>query len=476
MPNEKTNLYEKVISNGYCIGCGACASLENSAFEVHIDEYGLLGAKDMLPTQSNCDSIDYTKVCPFSEKSLNEDQLAAKLFPGSTHKSGKLGNYEACYGGHVNEGSYRKNGTSGGIVKWIGVKLLEANEIDYFIQIYPAKTNGTTADNLFEYHIVSSIEEISRGSKAAYYPVSMQNVLRQIRKTPGRYAITTVPCYSKAIRLLQENDKVFAERVKFTIGIICGGMKSANYAKFIAMQYPIEPSNLLGIDFRKKDLTTPANHQSSEITFIKNATNTVEKTSKSNSEICGLDYGMGLFKPKACDYCDDVVAETADISVGDAWLPEFTKDAKGDSVVVIRNKNIAALVESAMKEGLVDFKKLSERDVIASQAAGFRHRREGLSVRIENKIKSDSWVPPKRNSVLNLNQRKVSEKRRKIYKLREKISTESHSVFHAALKNKDFEIFRSWLEPIILEYKTANKPTLLEKIIKKITRDRLGKR
>ena len=32
------------------------------------------------------------------------------------------------------------------------------------------------------------------------------------------------------------------------------------------------------------------------------------------------DWGMGIFKLGACDYCDDIVGETADISFGDAWL------------------------------------------------------------------------------------------------------------------------------------------------------------
>lgn len=40
---------------------------------------------------------------------------------------------------------------------------------------------------------------------------------------------------------------------------------------------------------------------------------------------------------KACDFCDDVFAETADIALGDAWLPEYVQDGNGTNVVVTRN-------------------------------------------------------------------------------------------------------------------------------------------
>ena len=36
----------------------------------------------------------------------------------------------------------------------------------------------------------------------------------------------------------------------------------------------------------------------------------------------------------ACEFCDDVVGETADMSVGDAWLPGYVSDWRGTSVVV----------------------------------------------------------------------------------------------------------------------------------------------
>ena len=38
------------------------------------------------------------------------------------------------------------------------------------------------------------------------------------------------------------------------------------------------------------------------------------------------DWGAGFFQNPACDACDDVVAETADMSFGDAWVEPYASD------------------------------------------------------------------------------------------------------------------------------------------------------
>ena len=41
-----------------------------------------------------------------------------------------------------------------------------------------------------------------------------------------------------------------------------------------------------------------------------------------------IRWEYGYFKYKACDFCDDIFAECADITVGDAWLSRYKKDGK----------------------------------------------------------------------------------------------------------------------------------------------------
>jgi len=46
-----------------------------------------------------------------------------------------------------------------------------------------------------------------------------------------------------------------------------------------------------------------------------------------------------------------VFAETADVVLGDAWLPEYVQDSDGTNVVVTRNQDIRQLIVKARTEG-----------------------------------------------------------------------------------------------------------------------------
>src|SRR5699024_8759391 len=93
----------------------------------------------------------------------------------------------------------------------------------------------------------------------------------------------------------------------------------------------VEPEQLEAIDFRVKS-EERSDRYSVSVTGHDGTTRTAPTT-----DLTVTDWGMGFFKYTACDYCDDVLAETADISFGDAWLPEFTPDPQGDNIVVARS-------------------------------------------------------------------------------------------------------------------------------------------
>ena len=48
--------------------------------------------------------------------------------------------------------------------------------------------------------------------------------------------------------------------------------------------------------------------------------------------------GSDYFTPDGCNVCSDHLAELADISFGDAWLPEFEVDKLGTSIAISRTK------------------------------------------------------------------------------------------------------------------------------------------
>ena len=58
----------------------------------------------------------FAEICPFSPDARDEDVIAAARFPVAPHHDARIGRFEACYVGHVEEGEYRAGGSSGGMV------------------------------------------------------------------------------------------------------------------------------------------------------------------------------------------------------------------------------------------------------------------------------------------------------------------------------------------------------------------------
>ena len=368
---------KKVITGNYCIGCGACTVCSPSAYEMVFDHEGKYQARETNTVESDVSQhSDTAQVCPFSNKSQNEDMLGAQLF--STINDIKhdeyLGYYVKTYAGSVATSDYRQKGSSGGFGTWLASKMLEKGIVDYVIHVRPSSTDSV----LFSYAISSSSSKVSEGAKSKYYPVEMSSVISHVRKNPGKYLFIGVPCFIKAIRLLALQDPLIYERIVFTVGLVCGHLKTDRFAKIIGWQMGIHPNSLENIDFRVKLPNKPAGYYG---VTVSGSAHTDESThSWPMQDTIVSNWGHGLFRYTACDYCDDVLAECADITIGDAWLPEYIHDEGGTNIIVVRNPKIVKLLQDCKDELAIE--EISAKKTYQSQAGGFRHRREGLSYRL----------------------------------------------------------------------------------------------
>ena len=43
-------------------------------------------------------------------------------------------------------------------------------------------------------------------------------------------------------------------------------------------------------------------------------------------------FNAGAMMLNACNYCDDVVGETSDLTVGDAWIPKYDTDGSKELI------------------------------------------------------------------------------------------------------------------------------------------------
>jgi coenzyme F420-reducing hydrogenase beta subunit len=121
------NIANTVIERGYCIGCGACTSVNSSPLKIEINSHGMYQASyDSSDKELDIDS-SINQVCPFSDSSLNEERIGQQLFSHDCEYNSKIGYYLKTFAGHVNEGEFRTIGSSGGIGTWVLTRLLEKN-------------------------------------------------------------------------------------------------------------------------------------------------------------------------------------------------------------------------------------------------------------------------------------------------------------------------------------------------------------
>lgn len=385
-------------------------------------------------------SQGFARICPFSPTARNEDEIAAERFPVATHRDALIGSFEAAYVGHAAEDAFRAEGSSGGMVSWVAAELLRRRLVDGVAHVVPA--DPVRDGRFFDYRISHSPAEIREGARSRYYPVELSRVLEEIRSVPGRYAVVGVPCFIKAVHLLRAEDPVLGERIAFTLGLFCGHMKSARLVDSFAWQLDAPIEQVRAVEYRRKDPERPANWYTAHLTLADGGARWQDWW-----HLVDGDWGAGFFQNSACDYCDDVVAETADVAFGDAWVEPYASDGRGTNVVIARKPELQQLVADAITDGRLALAKVDAAFIAGTQAAGLRQRREGLAWRLR-------VAPPRlplRKRVAP-GGRMLPFRRKLVYRSRRWISASSHRVFALARAIGWHGLYLSWARLALRAY------------------------
>lgn len=464
--NNKNGNLEKVVSGGYCTGCGTCAYVTNT--KMSINEYGEYVPDLGTIEKRDAKTIEAAEfVCPSLNPTFNEDALSNTfLAHDNNNKSEYIGHYQNVYGGYVTEANYRNRGTSGGFGTYIGAALFENGMIDGVIHVKETIRNSPS-DPFFKYGISTTLEEIQNGAKTKYHVIELSEVLNLIHENPGKYLLIGVPCMIKAIRRVQLNDSFVEESIKYTLALVCGHLKSINWTLSLAWGKGITPEKATKFKYRTKGENISAR------AYVFTAYSDTQEIVEDSANVVGGKFNQGALMLEACDFCDDVVGETADITVGDAWLPQFEIDAQGTNMLIVRNQEITELLQKCIKEEKVNLVSLTEEDAKYAQAGGFRQRREGLSYRLHKKDKLNKWRPEKR---IAANSYKLSPLRKTIYTMRSDVTKVSRESFHKALTDNNYSIYQRRMNITLIRLRMLEVASSAPRIIsKKIAYIRLKK-
>lgn len=406
----------KIADAGLCIGCGAC-TYASTRSSMAFDVFGLY--KPQLDS-NKLRSESFEQVCPFSDEGPHEDELAEELFGDNEDAHESIGRSIKCFAGYVQEANFRAKGSSGGITTWLAVELLERNMVDAVIHV-GRQSSSVDLKPIYAYRISTTIDEVKSNSCTKYYPITLDPILREIKGADKkRYLFIGIPCFVKTIRRLCKVDEAINERIKYTISLFCGHLKSHDFTgKLINETYP-KLKEFSDHYYRVKDDTIPADRYVSGVSDMQNIMKTLDWT-----EISGAEWNTGSFKYPACNFCDDVVGETADVSIGDAWLPRFRKDSGGTNALIVRNRSLLTIIEEAGYSARLSLVKLTSQEVADSQRGGLTDRREGLSYRLHLFRVLGEYVPLKRVKPANT----IPSRRKGIYLLKLIIQYCSHLAY-----------------------------------------------
>jgi coenzyme F420-reducing hydrogenase beta subunit len=348
----------------------------------------------IVPNQTgpcNCEGACIS-VCPFNpypeQKVQTEDEISINFLKEAKLHNSKVGRYTGIYAGFSNE--FQLTSSSGGITTFILTDLLERGIVQHIFSVKESSEPGVH----YEYAISTNKQELTVSSKTRYFPVSLSNVFTKIEQLDGKVAIVGVACFIKAIRLAQNSDSTLQEKIPFLVGIICGGVKSRFFTEYLANKIGVSINHCYKPEFRIKDINSTAGDYSFGCYSL---TDMQKKTIKMQK--VGDMWGTGLFKANACDYCDDVTTELADISLGDAWIPPFVMDGKGTNIIVTRSLLADKIIQDGIHSKKIGITVLSLDSFLASQQGSYNHRHNGLPYRVKKASKNNIVLPPKRFAI-----------------------------------------------------------------------------
>lgn len=348
-----------VVDDGLCTGCGTCVAIcPNDAIEMAIDlRKGLYVPK--LDKQKCNDCGLCFDACP--GHSVDFKQLNLEIF-GKELDDILLGNYLSCYLGHATDYDVRYNSASGGLVTALLGFALEEGIIDGALVTRMRKDRPLEPEPF----IARTRDEIIEASKSKYCPVPANIALKEmLNAEEEKFAVVGLPCHIHGIRKAEMSNKRLRDRIVLHLGIFCNHVPTFQGTELLLKKLRVKRDEVVRLDYRGEGWPG------------------CMKISKRNGEVLLLpDYwsfvGSYFFFPFRCLMCGDAANELADISFGDAWLPELSNDKIGTSLAISRNEKSEEILRAMKSNNKIELAEVDGQRVIESHIVVLYLRKKGL--------------------------------------------------------------------------------------------------
>ncbi len=322
--------YYPVIDESKCISCGKC--------------------KDVCPG----DVVDY--------KLLNQ-----QVFGDDTDPNTFDGRVEKTYVAHSTDLQIQNGGAGGGVVTALMLSLLDNSEVDGCAVTRMRKDKPW----LGEPFIARSREDLILSQGSRYSIIPYNQIFDEIRKTPGKYALASLPCHTHGYRKALEHDEELKQRVSVQIGLFCGGGLELDIVPELLQTKGITIDQIEDFQFRGGDWP-------GKMRAVLHG-GEIKDLHYSNYKDGAYNYFIGLYMPTRCQVCYDGSNEFSDVSISDSWTRDEHGNYKfsGHSRILVRTKRGEQVVRQAEQSGHLIIKDVTADKSYATHK--FQTGRKGLN-------------------------------------------------------------------------------------------------
>lgn len=330
-----TKLKNEVVDAGICTGCGACVALASKGTARMIRL-----AEGVFPAfNQNCNLPDLAwEACP--GKGIDYPKLYHMHF-GSLPNDWRVGHVNSLWTGYASDDMIRRTGASGGVISAVLIYLLELNYIDGAI----VAKQGCPSPEEANWFIARTREEILACAQSVYVPVSMLDALPYLQ-AGERYAISCLPEQSAALRVLQHNGHCQAQQISYVLGPYTGTALETRSIRALLRAKGVKD------DERVTSVKWRAGEWPGYLQILTNSGRDIR------SKKVYYNFLIPFYVTQTSLQSMDFANEFTDLSVGDAWSPQFEGLGQGFSVVASRSQVMTQIIDNMSKAGLVELKEI----------------------------------------------------------------------------------------------------------------------
>jgi coenzyme F420 hydrogenase subunit beta len=207
-------------------------------------------------------------------------------------------------------------------------------------------------------HLARAPDQIRAAAGCIYYSNPALTVLKDLRAFPGKVAFVGLPCHIVSLNKAMKHGVISREKVAFTISLVCGRTARFDLMRTFLRRMGIDPD--LVKEVRMRGGGWPG-------TFRVTLKDERQHVLAFPHPVYMSMWKFYQFAPPYCLLCSDPLGTLADITSGDAWLPEFAEDRHGRSILIARTSAAEELLRSAQRASVITLEDLPRERVLAAQ-------------------------------------------------------------------------------------------------------------